>query len=166
MNGRKRRNERKEPLGSLRSRRYILAAFFGLGLILGCLLASWMDEGTNKQLAEYLNGFLTVLEQGKMENPGFQEAAWEVFRWPLAAWLVGFTAFRVIAIPVLFCGRGFLLSYSVSVMIRILGWKGLAVSSAIFGIPALFSVTALFLCGEELMNRGPKCGEGDPARKR
>lgn len=56
----------------------------------------------------------------------------------LSAVLFGF-----LLLPILFLFRGFLLSYSVSVLLA-----G-GVPAGIVGLPALFSLTALFLLGEE-----------------
>ena len=60
----------------------------------------------------------------------------------LSAVLFGF-----LLLPILFLFRGFLLSYSVSVLLA--GGVPAGRACLIVGIPALFSLTALFLLGEE-----------------
>ena len=60
----------------------------------------------------------------------------------LSAVLFGF-----LLLPILFLFRGFLLSYSVSVLLA--GGVPAARACLIVGLPALFSLTALFLLGEE-----------------
>ena len=60
----------------------------------------------------------------------------------LSAVLFGF-----LLLPILFLFRGFLLSYSVSVLLT--GGVPAGRACLIVGLPALFSLTALFLLGEE-----------------
>ena len=60
----------------------------------------------------------------------------------LSAVLFGF-----LLLPILFLFRGFLLSYSVSVLLA--GGVPAGMACLIVGLPALFSLTALFLLGEE-----------------
>ena len=60
----------------------------------------------------------------------------------LSAVLFGF-----LLLPILFLFRGFLLSYSVSVLLA--GGVPAGRACLIVGLPALFSLTALFLLGEE-----------------
>ena len=60
----------------------------------------------------------------------------------LSAVLFGF-----LLLPILFLFRGFLLSYSVSVLLA--GGVPAGKACLIVGLPALFSLTALFLLGEE-----------------
>lgn len=121
------------------------AACFGLGLALGCLFASWVDSGADSPLIAYLDSYFSALAQDGIRILSATEAAWEVARWPLFLLLAGATLFRKAAIPALFCARGFLLSYAVSVFVRLLGWTGLALAGAVLGIPTLFSTSALFL---------------------
>ena len=147
MNKRGRRRLKSRPLWGGNSALTLLAVCFGLGLALGCLFASRVDGGSDSQLTAYLDGYFTALSQDGVRAPGLAGAAWELARWPILLLLAGFTLFRKAAIPAIFCVRGFLLSYAVSVFVRLLGWPGLALAGAVLGVPTLFSVAALFLLG-------------------
>lgn len=131
-----------------------LTACFGLGLLAGCLFASYLGADAGSHLLSYLNGYFSLLEEGTVTAPSFPAVLWEVFRWPFAAGILGLTAFGTLAVPALFCVRGFLLSYTVSVFLLLFGSEGLPLALAVFGISAVLSVTGLFLVGIDAFEWG------------
>lgn len=131
-----------------------LAGCFGIGLIMGCVLASYLGQGVDVRLSAYLDGYFSVVEQEGAAASSLLSTFWEVFRWPLAAGVFGLTAFGVVAIPVIFCVRGFLLSYAVAVFVQLWGGAGLLLALSIFGLSAILSVTALFVVGLDTFEWG------------
>ena len=80
-------------------------------------------------------------------SPGLLSVLWESVRWPLFAFLMGFTALGVLGIPTLFAVRGFLLSFAVSSFVRMFGGTGGILAFFAFGITGLAAVPALFVLG-------------------
>lgn len=140
-----------------------LSICFGLGLILGCALAFYLEVKTDTQLLAYLNDYFSLAQENRAEFPSLISVFWEVFRWPLIAGLLGLTLLGLIAVPLTFLARGFLLSYAISVFVRLYGISGLPLAASVFGLSALLSVTALFwvgvdafVCGRTLNGAGKK----------
>ena len=80
-------------------------------------------------------------------SPGIWSVIWELCRWPVLVLLLGFTALGAVAIPVVFCVRGFLLSYALASFVRVFGSTGIFAAFAVFGMAALVSVPVLFCMG-------------------
>lgn len=126
---------------------FFLSVCFGIGLILGCVFASYLEADANAQLLTYLDQYLSLVQENHAELPSLFSVFWEVFRWPLMAGILGLTLLGVVAVPLTFLIRGFLLSYTISVFVQLYGKSGLSFAAAIFGISAILSVTALFSVG-------------------
>lgn len=124
-----------------------LSACFMLGGLAGCLFAGFLGESAQTHLSAYLNGYFTVLRDGETALPSLFSTAWELGRWPLFTFLLGFTALGAIGIPAVFCARGFLLSYCVAVFVRLFGSAGLLAALALFGVSAFCALPALFVLG-------------------
>ena len=77
------------------------------------LLAAQVGGGGHDSLAAYIEGYLAAAKSGSVVlSPGLLSVLWESVRWPLFAFLMGFTALGVLGIPTLFAVRGFLLSFA------------------------------------------------------
>lgn len=142
----------------------LLGAFFLAGSIAGCVLAGLVQTGGQDELAAYLRSYLTLLEDDAA-RPGLAALSWEVLRFPLLAFLLGFTALGIIGLPVLFAARGFLLSFAVSAFYRLFGFSGALPAFFLFGLSALIWLPVLFHLGVQgllaaysLLRRG--LGEG------
>ena len=132
----------------------VLGAGFILGVLSGCLLASFSRGGSSAHLFSYLDGYFSLLETGGGAETTLFSTFWEIGRWPLFAGLMATTLFGVIALPGLLLVRGFLLAYAVSVFICLYGgWNGLLLAAVIFGVPALSSVASLFIIGRYVLCR-------------
>lgn len=123
----------------------VVAAFFTLGGLAGGLIALGTAEGGAEALREYLERFLTVAQAGALLTPALPQLLWRCFRWPLAAFLLGTSAWGLLGIPLL-CGlRGFFLSFSIGAFARAYGRSGLAVAFLLQGLPGFLAVPAFFL---------------------
>lgn len=147
------------------------AAFFTLGGLVGCLTAFRVTAAGAEAMAAYLDRFLTVAQAGGLNVPALPELLWRSVRWPLAAFLLGFSALGVLGIPVLCSARGFFLAFSVAAFARAYEIKGLAVAFFLLGVPGFLSVPAFFvltaqsfsaaisLAGRTGRREGPFCRE-------
>ena len=132
----------------------ILSSCFLVGVCAGCILAAFFQQGSDPHLFSYLDEYFSVMEKGGKNEINFFSTVWEFIRWPLLAGLMGATLFGVIALPVLLCLRGFLLSYAISILISLYGgWYGLLLALCIFSAPAFTSVAILFLIGRIVLCR-------------
>ncbi len=120
----------------------ILGVCFFLGLLSGLLFASLGQA--SPELSAYLQDYFRAMGANGGWRPAIWTVIWDLVRWPLAALVFGFTALGVFCVPALLLARGFLLSYSVSLFLRLFGGGGLLAALAVFGVTALFVLPVLF----------------------
>lgn len=123
----------------------VTAAFFTLGGLAGCLLAFHMTDIGTEAMAAYLDRFLTVAQEGKLEFPIFPELLWRTFRWLLVVFFLGFSSLGILGIPVVCSARGFLLAFSIASFARAYGRDGLAIAFFLLGISGFLSIPAFLL---------------------
>lgn len=123
---------------------WLLAVLFFTGSIAGCMTAGiWAQDGA---VSDYLDAYWTVLEQGSA-SARLLPVLWRMIRPHLAAFLLGLTALGVLGLPVLFVARGFCLCYACSVLVRLMGLRGLLLGACLFGVSAVFWLPSLFELG-------------------
>lgn len=120
---------------------------FFLGGLAGVVLAANVGGSGTDSLSAYIRAFLAAAKAGTTTAPTIIPLVWEVFRWPLFTIIFGFTALGLIGIPVLFTVRGFLLSFSISSFIHMLGGTGGLLALLVFGVSGLVAVPSLFILG-------------------
>lgn len=125
----------------------VTAICFFLGGVAGCVLCANVGGGGGESLTAYMEGLLAVAKSGGVTPPFLLPLLWEVLRWPLLTIVLGFTALGVIGIPILFSVRGFLLSFAIASLTRMLGGVGSMMAVVIFGVSGLISIPALFALG-------------------
>ena len=86
---------------------------FFLGGCLGCLLAVRVGGGGNDLLAEYLTSFYRKSVQAQPASPPLLLGVGNGALWPLLVFGLGFTTLGLLAIPLVFSVRGFLLAFSI-----------------------------------------------------
>lgn len=121
----------------------VLAVCFALGALGGFLFSGW--GGDNPELLDYLRRYFEMAGRGDGVEPALLSSIWDLTRWPLAAFLLGASAFGAVGIPALLAVRSFLLSYSAVIFARLFGLSGVAASLAAFGVTALVAVPVLFV---------------------
>lgn len=124
----------------------LFACFCGAG-VAGCLAVSGIGADGASSLGSYLSCYLSLVTAGEAAAPSVWSAGWELCRWPLLAFLLGFTALGAAALPAVFCVRGFLLGYAAAAFVRVFGNLGLLLAFVVFGMTALASVPVLFCVG-------------------
>lgn len=142
-----------------------LALCFGGGVAAGCFFAGLLGETVQTGLSDYLNGCFTGFRDGNVVLPSLLSTLWELCRWPLLVFLFGFTALGVLGVPAVFLARGFLMSYAVSVLVRLFGGAGFLAALVLFGLSGVFVLPALFILGSDALRRaaalaGSPTGEG------
>ncbi len=122
-----------------------------LALLGGCFLLGTLAGfafsclgGGSEPLREYLLRYLRQAGEGAAFAPSLFSVIWEVFRWFLLVFLLGFTALGAVGIPAVLAARAFVLSYAAATFARLFGLSGMAASFAAFGVTALLTVPALF----------------------
>lgn len=123
----------------------VTAAFFALGGFAGCLLAFHVTDVGAEAMAAYIERFLTVAQAGGLNIPDLPELLWRTVRWPLAAFLLGFSVLGVLGVPVLCAVRGFFLAFSIASFVQAYGLNGLAAAFFLLGLPGLLAVPAFIL---------------------
>jgi len=123
----------------------VTAAFFALGGLTGCLLALWSAGSGAEAMSGYLDRFFAAAGEGVLRSPEFFTLLWRTLRWPLGAFLLGFTALGFFGVPVLASLRGFFLAFSIGSFAQAYGHSGLAAAFLLLGIPALACVPAFLL---------------------
>lgn len=123
----------------------VTATFFALGGLAGCFLALWSAGNGTEAMTGYLERFLATAREGALWEPALPELVWRALRWPLAAFLLGFTALGVLGVPILTALRSFYLAFSIAAFAQAYGGKGLMTAFLLLGLPALAYVPAFFL---------------------
>lgn len=136
------------PDSELQSALLCLTVCFAVGSAGGCIFAGRLGADTQTRLLVYFESyFAAIIDENEALSLSSFSAVWEILRWPLLTFLLGFTALGVVGLPAVFCARGFLLSYAAAVLVRLYGLTGLAVSLAVFGVSAFLVLPALFTLG-------------------
>lgn len=128
-----------------------LTVCFVLGALAGCLFAGVLGADSLLRLSEYLNGYFARIREGAALSSSPLSTVWELCRWPLLVFVLGFTGLGAAGIPAVFLLRGFLMSYSVAVFVRLFGLPGLAAAAAVFGVAGVFALPALFVLGADAL---------------
>lgn len=124
----------------------LLCILFFAGGLSGSLFAAFADGEGAQELTEYLTDYFHLIGDGTAQR-ALLPIMWGQLRYLLVVVILGLTAIGVVGIPLLFCVRGFFLSFSVGCFCRVFGSAGLVPGLAIFGLPALLWGPALFLAG-------------------
>lgn len=137
----------RSPGSELQSALFCLTVCFAVGGAGGCVFAGRLGTEIQTRLLDYFSDYFAVLNGNTTAGFSSLSAVWEILRWPLLTFFLGFTALGVIGLPAVFCVRGFLLSYAVAVLVRLYGTGGMAVSLAVFGVSGFLVLPALFILG-------------------
>ena len=161
------------PPGGVLTALAVVSAAFCLGALAGMLLASQVGGGWQESLTAYLERYLAAAKLGAAGPPRVSAVLWETLRWPVSAFLLGFSALGVVGIPLLFAARGFLLSFAVSSFVLMFGGAGAILAFFAFGFTGMLSLPVLFVLGvqgfasgQELAVRALGGGKGPLSRGR
>ena len=125
----------------------VLAICFGAGALGGFLFSALSES--SPELLSYLRWYFQSAGEGGGLEPSLGAVIWDLIRWPLAAFLLGFVPVGVVGVPVLMGARGFLLAFAATTFARLFHLPGLAAALAAFGVTALVAVPVLFAVAED-----------------
>lgn len=123
----------------------ILSAILLCGVVAGCITASYIGGDSGKTLSDYMTRYVTSIgsEAGAISLlPG---TAWNIYKYPIFAFVFGFTVLGIVLIPATVALRGFFLAFSIGTMIRLFGYQGMVLALAIFGIQTLIGIPCLLV---------------------
>lgn len=132
-----------------------LALSFLLGGIVGCMTARTSPAETMAGFTQSVQGLLTAVRAETLQPPGMMATLWSVLRWPVLALALSGVSLGAIGIPALLFVRGFLLSFSITVLAS-MGEGGMLLAVLLLGMSSLLSVPVLFILGTEGLSHVPR----------
>ena len=127
-----------------------LAFFFFSGIILGQVFSSRVPDAAGAELTRYLTDYLEV--EGAA-SPAALPALVLYFRYPLAAFLMGFASIGVLLLPLATAAFGFFLSFSVCCFTAAFGPDGVLLALAVFGLRCAVTLPCYFLLAVPSLER-------------
>lgn len=139
--------EWKRPLVRL----LVLALFFFAGIVLGQVFSSRVPDATGEELTRYLTDFLQL--EGDPAPQAALSAAVLYFRYPLAAFFLGFASIGMLLLPFTAGAFGFFLSFSVCCFTAAFGPDGVLLALAVFGLRCAVTLPCFFLLAVPALER-------------
>ena len=133
--------ERTVPLFPL----ILLTGFFLFGLILGQVLCARIPGETAQELTRYLTDYLQLGEGTGRSVKALLSALLIYFRYPLLAFLLGFSSVGILLLPAVSAVYGFFLSFSVCCFIAVFGTGGALLAVSVLGVRCLFALPCDFV---------------------
>lgn len=112
----------------------LLALCFLGGVLLGQVLSGRVPDATGEELGRYLKDYLRLDGGTERTAAAALSAAVIYFRYPLLAFLLGFTSLGVLLLPCVTTAYGFFLSFSVCCFTAAFGADGVLLALAVFGL--------------------------------
>ena len=117
----------------------VLVTAFLIGAAGGCVLAGKLAPNNLEMLLRQ------VLES--KTHPALWRELWAIFRWPMAAVVLGLLPMAGLTLPGLFFLRGVFLGYAVQVVAKGITSHGFLWAGVLFGPTCLLAVPAFFVLG-------------------
>ncbi|MFI3254949.1 MAG: hypothetical protein R3Y63_11545 [Eubacteriales bacterium] len=124
----------------------LLGGGFFMGGLLGFLFAGLIGGAGEVGLTSYFLDYLQAAKEGQTQA-NFLTVLWGNMKFPLIAFFMGFSFLGTLGLPILFGVEGFVFTFSVSTLCRVLGVSGLIPSFLLFALPSLIWVPILFVLG-------------------
>ena len=112
----------------------LLALFFLGGVLLGQVVSGRVPDATGDELGRYLTDYLRLDGGTERTTAAALSAALIYFRYPLLAFLLGFTSLGVLLLPCATVAYGFFLSFSVCCFTAAFVSDGVLLALAVFGL--------------------------------
>lgn len=123
----------------------LMTAVFLCGVVAGCVTAATVDTSSGQTLSEYITSYLEGMTPVHEYGSLFLSTLFNYLKYPVLSFLFGFTALGVLCVPAVVCVRGFFLSFSVTTVIRMFGYKGLLVALSMFGFSSFITISCLLI---------------------
>lgn len=123
---------------------FLALLFFG-GLLLGQVFAGRVPDSTGDELGRYLTDYVRLGGEAERTGGTALSAAVIYLRYPLLAFLLGFTSLGVLLLPCVTVAYGFFLSFSVCCFTAAFGADGVLLALAVFGLRCAVTMPCYFL---------------------
>ena len=123
----------------------LLALFFLGGVLMGQVLSGRVPDVTGDELGRYLTDYLRLDTGTERTAAAVLSAAVIYFRYPLLAFLLGFTSLGVLLLPCATVAYGFFLSFSVCCFTAAFGADGVLLALSVFGLRCAVTLPCYFL---------------------
>lgn len=139
---------RSRALQPPKARLYILCLFFAAGVLAGFLVRCALPVDDLSALSGYVTSYAQLAAQEK-DAPALLQIVWAYVRYPAAVFLLGFTAWGVLFIPLVCAAQGFFLSFAVQCFASAMGRQGVALALAALGLRCLFVLPCLLMIASD-----------------
>ena len=124
-----------------------LSGAFCLGMLGGYLYAAFCYGRDVLVLKDYLNEYCQLFQSGGDSKVSLLSAVQLYFAYPAAVFLLGFTAFGVLAIPLAGAAFGFTSMFAVACFVHCYGQYGALLALCAMGVRMLFSLPCFLWLG-------------------
>lgn len=129
---------------------FVLVFSFLIGTYVGFRFSSACGVDSQTALSEYLKDFCLVMESGVPEVPHFRIIG-TYFIYVLVVFVLGFSPFGVILVPVLFGLFGFGTMFTVMCFVRTFSRMGIFLAMALLLIRVIFTLVCFLLVAVEAL---------------
>ncbi len=127
-----------------------LSAVLLCGVIVGSVTASFIESDTAYKLSTSISSSASA---GINDTARFLPTTLlNLLKYPLIAFLLGFTLLGIGLIPLVVGLRGYFLAFSIGVVIKLYGLDGIWLSVALWGLQCLVSIPCLLLISVQSFN--------------
>ena len=148
-----------------RAKLLTLCFFFVLGVIAAYLFRRFVTDSDNSVLQQYVYAYMESASKDSARTPGIFTVLDMYMRYPIAVYLLGFTAGGILLVPLLLVLQGLSLSFSVLCFCAALGRSGLYLALAAFGIRSAFVLPITMLLAGHALSRSAKLRRPPPKGK-
>ena len=134
------RQVRVRPPQTAAVQTFALAVLFAAGMLCGSLYAGHCYDSSSLSLSEYLSGYCELYAQGGEAVLSLLSVLRLYFGYAAAAFLLGFTAIGVLALPALSAVYGFTAMFAVCCFVQVYGRYGIVLALAALGLRFLFTL--------------------------
>ncbi len=140
-----------------------LCAFFAVGIVCGQLARHGAPGG---ELAEYLRSYAGMVARDGVAQASLPRVAAAYLREPLIILLLGSCTFGAAAIPLVCAWQGFTLSFAVACFAESLGYDGVLLSLAAFGLRYAVVLPCTLMVAQWAFDKALRHLRGEPAPAR
>jgi stage II sporulation protein M len=123
----------------------VLCIFFLAGAVIGCLTAVRIDGEQLEKLSQTFTFMHQSLQSGQIPAVPFLNAVFNAFLFHIVVYAFGVTVFGLAVAPAAIAIKGFFLSVTVTVFVKMLGWTGFALAAAALAPQAIIALPILFI---------------------
>lgn len=121
----------------------LCGALFLCGCVAGTFSSAYVREGS--ALTQFFSEYLSLEQDGSFIDPSFFSVLIDTIKYPIAVFAFGFSMLGVIGIPVLAGARGYVLAFSVSLMVRLYGGDGVLLALSLFAVNTLITIPCFLI---------------------